>query len=808
MTDEVGSPGARPTTPTTTATSSRELDQLFLLQAAGLQTGEAMAEWWFRWRAEAQDTYNPEALDELLRDSLKGIAQGLDADAVAVLLADDRGDLVARAATGLQPELWRQVHIGVGTGMAGQVVAERRPLVVDDLSTIEVASDTLRHSGVRSLVAVPILGRGRVIGVLHADSYELAHFSERHATLLSLVADRLGAAMEQVRLFESERAARAQAETVADRLARLQRVTASLSRDLSAQAVAEAVQVELAEDIDGEAVHHLIWAVQGDRMRLLSAAGDSGAAPFADISVQDPLPGPQVVRSGEALWLEAASDIDAFDALREAKIEAEALAVLPLWVEGRVVGVLSVSYPRPRTFSAEERLFLLLVARQAAESLHRADVRQARIRAAFANEVLADVSTALGSSLDLPSSLRRALVELVPRLADMASCHVLDELGVPRRLAVAHREAATDATLALSPQEAAHEARSLLATLQAAGTTPLLLSPGTELARAVARDEGHLAQLEELGIASAIAVPLSAKGRQLGLLGLVRLAGSEPYTDEDLDLAAQIAVRASTAVENVLEHERRVAVARALQASLLPPELSPVPGAEVAAVFHASSAGVDVGGDFYDLFPVDDDRWVIMVGDVSGSGPAAAALTAQVRHGVRVAARAGLEPSAVVAAVNATLDETTGSEWFCTMVYADFVPHDDGIDLQVICAGHVPPLVVAGGSVEELECQAPLLGVLPGARFAARRLRLAPGHALVMVTDGATEARAPGQHGTDSFFGEDRLRQVVAEAARRDAQGIVDAVAGAVLTFAGGQLDDDLALVALRAAPVAQKRRQ
>jgi serine phosphatase RsbU (regulator of sigma subunit)/putative methionine-R-sulfoxide reductase with GAF domain len=806
---EEGPTGSGSTTSSTThASSSRELDQLFLLQAAGLQTGEAMAEWWFRWRAEAQDTYTPESLDDLLRDSLKGIAQALDADAVAVLLADESGELVARAATGIQPELWRPVQIAVGAGMAGRVVAERRPMVVDDLSTIEIASATLRDSGVRSLVAVPIPGRDRLIGVLHADSYELGHFSQRHATLLSLVADRLGSAMEQVRLFESERAARSQAEMVADRMARLQRVTASLSRDLSAEAVAQAVQVELAEDIDGEAVSHLIWLVEGDRMRLISEVGDSQAGPFAEMSVDDPLPGPEVVRSGEALWFETAADIDAFEALDQVKLDAEALAVLPLWVEGQVLGVLAVGYPRARTFSPQERLFLSLVARQTAESLHRAGVRQARIRAAFANQVLADVSAALGSSLDLPTTLRRALEELVPRMADMASCHVLDELGVPRRLAIAHRDPDIDADVSQAPEDPVHEAQSLLATLQSAGAKPILVAEGADFTEAVAVDDEHVRQLRELGIASAIAVPLHARGQQLGLLGLMRMAGSEPYTEEDLELAAEIGDRASTAIDNALQHERRVAVARALQASLLPPELSEVPGAEVAAVFHASSAGVDVGGDFYDLFPVDSGRWVLMIGDVSGSGPAAAALTAQVRHGARVAARAGLDPPSVVAAVNATLDETTGSEWFCTMVYAELVPHDDGIDLQVICAGHVAPLVVAGGQVEELECQAPLLGVLPGAQYAARRLRLAPGHALVMVTDGATEARAADRHGSDSFFGEARLQEVVAKAAGSDAEGIVDAVSEAVLSFAGGQLDDDLALVALRAVPVGQKRGQ
>jgi serine phosphatase RsbU (regulator of sigma subunit)/putative methionine-R-sulfoxide reductase with GAF domain len=671
-----------------------------------------------------------------------------------------------------------------------------------------VVSEVLRDSGVRSLVAVPVPAGDRVLGVLHADSYQLAYFEEGHATLLSLVADRLGGAMEQVRLFESERAARAEAEAVADRLERLQRITVVLSQDLTEKQVAEALLDELSDDIGGAASSHLMWAVEGERMRLLAGATPGSLAEaFAELSLYDELPGPIVARSAEPMWLSSRADIEAFAPLAEAEIRREALAVLPLVVEGKVLGILSVGYPSAHVFDDEDRLFFTVVARQAAESLHRARVRRARSRAAAANALLADVSAALGSSLDAVTTLRRALGEVVPRFADFATFYLLDEFGVPRRVGTLHRDPAVDALVAKAPSEVTLEAETIKATLEAAGGRPLLVPGAGPGGREVVLNPAHAQQLHQLEIGSAIAVPLGARGEVFGMMGLMRLNSSAPFDEEDVELAGEVGLRASDAVDNAMQHERRVAVARALQASLLPPEIVPVPGTEVAALFHPSSGGLDVGGDFYDLFPVDDRRWVLMIGDVSGSGTAAAALTAQVRHGARVAARAGLEPANVVAAVNATLDETTGSEWFCTMVYVELVPHQSGVDLQLICAGHVPPLLVAGGTVEELECQAPLLGVLPGATFTPRRLRLAPGHALLMVTDGATEARSAERRGPDTFFGEERLRGVVAGAAGSDAQGLVDAVADAVLRYAGGQLDDDLALVALRVLP-AQNRVQ
>ncbi|HUY63964.1 MAG TPA: GAF domain-containing protein [Acidimicrobiales bacterium] len=804
MTDAEPGPGAGDTTSVGGGElGGRELDQLFLLHALSLEAGEVVARWWFQVRADAQDATTKEAFDELLRDVLNGIGHVFGADAVAVLVADESGDLVARAATGLQDEIWREVRISPGAGMAGRVLAERRAMVVDDLSAIEVASETLRQSKVRSLVAVPITSGDRVLGVLHADSYGEAHFTERDARLLTLVADRLGSALERVRLFDAERQARDRAEAAAERLGRLQAITSALSHDLDIDQVAEMVLSELGPELGDEVAGRMIWLVDGDRMRLLREWEASVyTTPFADMALDAALPGPEAVRTRRSLWLGTRAELEAYDALRHAELSLGAVAVLPLVVGGEALGVLAISYDEEREFEAEERNFLSVVAQQAAQALDRSRRRHARAESARHSAFLADVSAVLGSSLEVSPTLSRAARLMVPGLADMASVHLVDEVGSLRRVAMAHGDHAIDVALDSGDPADFYEARSVLLTMVAAADGPMLLPrPGMDMATDAAIDDEHERILRDLGIVSGIAVPLTARGESLGLLGLMRLAGSEPYGAADLELAAEIGRRASQAIDNALAHQRRVEVARALQASLLPPMLPEVTGVDVAAVFHPATKGVDVGGDFYDLFPLGDERWVLVIGDVSGSGPAAAALTAQVRHGARVAARAGLAPAAVVAAVNATLDETTGSEWFCTMVYAELTPHEDGIDLQVISAGHPAPLVLRGDHVEEVDCHGPLLGVIPTASFRARHLRLGPGDAMVMVTDGATEARSPLGHGLDMFFGDARLADVVRAESGRDARGMVDGVASSVLAFSGGQLGDDLAVVALRSVP-------
>jgi len=606
--------------------------------------------------------------------------------------------------------------------------------------------------------------------------------------------------MEQVRLFQAERSARARAEAAAERLGRLQRITAALSGDLEVADVCTIVLSELGGEVGPDASSRTMWLVDGDRLRLVADWATGGSVAFAEMGLDEPLPGPTALRNREPLWLGSREDLFMFPRLRHADVQAHAVAVLPLVVGDEPLGIVALGYDEERRFDLEERNFLTVAAQQAAQALARARLRTARARAAADSAFLAEVSAALGASLDTAVILRRAVDLVVPHMADMASVHMIDELGEPRRAAMAHRDPDVHAELNAG-EDNDLERRSVRRTLREAAGKPMLLpGPGGEMATATALDEEHEEILRDLGATWAIAVPLVSRGEALGLLGLLRVRGSQPYTHDDLALASEVGHRVAQALDNSLQHQRRIEVARALQASLLPPALVPVPGADVAAVFHPATAGIDVGGDFYDLFPLGQDRWVLMIGDVSGSGPAAAALTAQVRHGARVAARAGLEPAAVVAAVNATLDETTGSEWFCTMVYIELRPHPDGIDMQVICAGHPPPLVLRNGHVEVVECQGPLLGVMPTASFPPARLRLGPGHGIVMVTDGATEARPRGSHGPDSFFGEQRLLQVVEAVSDGSAGRLVEAVSAAVLEFTEGQLGDDMAVVALVAA--------
>jgi PAS domain S-box-containing protein len=153
------------------------------------------------------------SMDELLSESLNRIREVLDVDTVAILLLRTEGDeLVAWAAQGLDEEVELGVRIPVGVGFAGKVVAEARPVIIEDVSKSDVFNPLLREKGIKSLLGVPLVVEGRPIGVLHVGKLEFARFSDGDVNLLQLAADRLALAIENARLYEVEKIARAEAE--------------------------------------------------------------------------------------------------------------------------------------------------------------------------------------------------------------------------------------------------------------------------------------------------------------------------------------------------------------------------------------------------------------------------------------------------------------------------------------------------------------------------------------------------------------------------------------------------------------------
>ena len=210
-------------------------------------------------------------------------------------------------------------------------------------------------------------------------------------------------------------------------------------------------------------------------------------------------------------------------------------------------------------------------------------------------------------------------------------------------------------------------------------------------------------------------------------------------------MAEDFGLRAGAAVENARLYRAASQIAQALQTSLLPPHLPDVPGAELAAAYHPAWQGLEVGGDFYDVFTTAEGQWYLVIGDVCGKGAEAAAVTALARYTLRTAAARRRSPAAILRWVGeAMLHHEAAGGRFCTIACAHVDLSRRPAELTVSCGGHpLPVLRRADGSVELIGAPGTLLGLAPDPELHERSTSLRPGDTLVLYTDGLTEARAP-----------------------------------------------------------------
>lgn len=252
--------------------------------------------------------------------------------------------------------------------------------------------------------------------------------------------------------------------------------------------------------------------------------------------------------------------------------------------------------------------------------------------------------------------------------------------------------------------------------------------------------------------------------------------------------------------EIVAAGERFATLARTLQQSLLPPNLPSPTGLELAARYHPAFEGVDVGGDFYDVFAVGQD-WVLVIGDVCGKGPEAAALTALARYTIRASAIHDPDPASVLRELNRAMlahqDGPGSRHRFATVACVHLVGGSAGVTAEVACGGHPLPLVLrADGSIEAVGRPGTLLGVLDQISVETTSTLLGVGDTLVTVTDGVLEARRHGE-----LLGDEGLVDLLGTLNGRSAAEISAAIEARALDQQGGIAHDDIAVLVARVCP-------
>lgn len=402
--------------------------------------------------------------------------------------------------------------------------------------------------------------------------------------------------------------------------------------------------------------------------------------------------------------------------------------------------------------------------------------RAARLSAEAAGARLAlfaDATKALTSSFDLNVVLHDLARLVAPAFADACLIDLVEPDGSIRRAATA---------IAPSHEE-------LAAGLEA-------LRPPSKLHDSTAREAltSRLTQVIDEEGYSAVVVPLKGRPGTLGVLWLVQAhPGPEAAS---VDLAEELARRASIAVENARLFARQRTVSETLQQSLLPERLPDIPGLTTAARYVPGGPDVDIGGDWYDVMQLPGAGIGLALGDVVGRGERAAALMGQLRNAVRAYAFEGRSPAEVMDKVNGLLLDA-GSEHMATMIFG-VLDLETG-DFRYVNAGHPPPLIVTSMAAPGFldSDSGPPVGSLPTARYTETTARLAPGATLLLYTDGLVEDRTTPL--------DDGLQRLCDAAVRGPSE--LEAFCSHVMRRVVGTTpcDDDVAMLAVQLLPLGDR---
>ena len=343
--------------------------------------------------------------EDLLQELLRRISDIMDIDTVAILLLE--GDaLHARAAKGIEEEVEQGVRIPLGRGFAGRIAAEGRAITIADVDHADILNPILREKGIKSLLGVPLIVGGRVLGVLHVGSLTPRDFSDEDRDLLQLAADRAALAIEQARLYLRERLARMAAERATLRLESLQRVTDAALAYLSEEDLLQELLRRISDIMDIDTVAILL--LEGDALHARAA---KGIEEEVEQGVRIPLGrgfAGRIAAEGRAITI---ADVDHADILnpilREKGIKS--LLGVPLIVGGRVLGVLHVGSLTPRDFSDEDRDLLQLAADRAALAIEQAQLHEQRrvaetMQRRLLPPLLAEISGVEAAARYLPAS--------------------------------------------------------------------------------------------------------------------------------------------------------------------------------------------------------------------------------------------------------------------------------------------------------------------------------------------------------------------------------------------------------------------
>jgi serine phosphatase RsbU (regulator of sigma subunit) len=600
-------------------------------------------------------------------------------------------------------------------------------------------------------------------------------------------------------------------ERVPTRLALLHELTSGLAERMDLESIAGFVLGVGLNAIEANRGTLCLLTSDGRSLEVVAHVGYDSVMmdSWQRFPVDAPLPASDAVRSRVPIYLHSPQErADRYPIFANTGGDG-ASVMLPLIARELALGAIVFGFDGERDFGEEDRSFLAALTTQCAIALDRARLYGAALRRQAELVLLANAASVLAAAgEDLDAALQRFVSLASPALVDICSVHLLDAAPgtsrlVARAFAFTEQLAATDRVSSFGADlRAPHGLGRALRTGE-----EVVWDEGDDFITQIARSDEHRAALQAMNLGGGIIVPMLAGGRVLGACVFANYR-QRIMTDEDRQVARSLGQRAAVLLDNARLLRQRKEVSHGLQAALLPASLPSIPGFELGARYQSAGEGLEVGGDFYDVVPIDSDRWLLVVGDVTGHGVEAAAATGLVRHTIRSAAMMGMPPSEILDHANKAMLNGSGSlppGVYCTIALARLTSVVEGAanagteDSQVViaCAGHPPPMVRrADGRVEQLDAHGRLLGYFPTVEAAELAIELAPGDTLIAFTDGVIE-----RHSDSKWFREPDLMQLLSQS---DLEA--DALAGLIRDSAVHAFPtpptDDMAILVARRQPV------
>jgi PAS domain S-box-containing protein len=709
------------------------------------------------------------ALDETLGHVVR-LAVPAIADWCAVLLVGEDGSEQEITSGHPDPEveatllaIRRRRRRVTGGSESLEVLRSGQSILASDVTGVsppDVRDEELavmERLAARSYLLVPLLARGRVLGaVTLLSTLPGRHYTAADLSFAETLAGRFALAIDNARLHDA--ASRS--------LALLDTMFATAPVGLGFLGLDQRyVRVNAAlAAMNGRPAEEHLGRTVGE---VLGAAGDIVADAHR-----------AVVRSGRPVLEQ---EITGTTAAAPGELRHWVSSYWPVHApDGELLGVSAVVIDNTERRRLLERQHAALEAERAARA--RADL-------------LSRAGVILDSSLDYEETLRNVAAIVVPEVADWCAIRMLDEDGRLVSVANAHADPAMQAL--------AHEyderypldpsAPGGPGAVARTGVSQVVREVDDALLVANISDPEQLAFVRTLGLRSIIVAPLVVRRRTFGTLTLAVAESGRRFGDDDVQVAEELARRAGVAIDNARLYTERSRIAHTLQARLLPDHLPTIPGVRLAARYRAAGELNEVGGDFYDVFPLRERQWALLVGDVSGKGADGAAVTALARYTLRAAALEPGPPSGALLRLNAAMRAESGLSEFVTVALAYVAPGAGGLRVRLALGGHPPPMVLrADGRVELLAEFGAVLGVVADPELPDTEAVLGPGDTMLLYTDGVTEAGSRA-----APLGEDGLAQLLSSRAGMEPEELLRAIEKAAVAAQPGEPRDDIALLAV-----------